>query len=306
MKPHFTILICSRNDSVAQVQRSLQVALSQDYDSFRVKWRDDCSDLPDARAAAFLLDDDRLDATGSERREYAMKHYVELIREAETEHPGTIILCHGGDDCLAGPHALARIAKEYESGAWFTYGQYRQFPSNKVGRCVPIPPEVLTERRVRSHPFVTMHPTTFYAKLFLKIREEDLKINGRWIDTAADTHYHFPILEMCGKPERVRLIEEILYYYQEADPKRFVAEEYALQCFMHWNSRHLPRYKTLETLDSEAEIEPGDSSDWGLICESKKKIYDAKLARVEGEPAVSPDPLTVPSEVPTDGTGGSQ
>ena len=45
---------------------------------------------------------------------------------------------------------------------------------------------------------------------------EDLKIDGEWIDLAADWAFMVPIVEMASSP---RHIEEPLYLYEPAVPK---------------------------------------------------------------------------------------
>lgn len=60
--------------------------------------------------------------------------------------------------------------------------------------------------------FPISHQHTFYAKLFRKIKEEDLKdSSGNWYETAYDLAIYFPMAEMAGF--RMKFLSEYTYYY---------------------------------------------------------------------------------------------
>jgi hypothetical protein len=64
----------------------------------------------------------------------------------------------------------------------------------------------------RMYPFVTSHLRAFYTKLFLNIKEEDLKDeSGEYLRAANDVAICIPILEQAH--ERVGYLPEITYYY---------------------------------------------------------------------------------------------
>ena len=71
-----------------------------------------------------------------------------------------------------------------------------------------------TPRRWDSN--VWQHLRTFRKRLFDAIDVEDLKIDGEWIELAADWAFMVPIVEMAASP---RHITEPLYLYDPADPK---------------------------------------------------------------------------------------
>jgi hypothetical protein len=64
----------------------------------------------------------------------------------------------------------------------------------------------------RNYPFVTSHLRAFYTKLFVNIREEDLKdASGEYLRAANDVAICIPILEQAH--ERVGYLPELTYYY---------------------------------------------------------------------------------------------
>ena len=61
--------------------------------------------------------------------------------------------------------------------------------------------------------FSVSHLRAFYTKLFLQIKEEDLKDeDGNWFRAANDVAMYTPILEMCH--ERIQYVPEISYLYK--------------------------------------------------------------------------------------------
>lgn len=123
--------------------------------------------------------------------------------------PETVVLALDGDDEYAHNGVVAHISSLYEDDPHLlmTYGQF----IFSDGRPSFVEGAYPTED-YRGTPWRCVHLQTFRAHLYQRIREEDLKLDGRWIDKAQDLAWCFPALEMAG-PRRVRWCPEVLYRY---------------------------------------------------------------------------------------------
>jgi hypothetical protein len=123
--------------------------------------------------------------------------------------PETIVALVDGDDWLAHPRALAIIAEAHARGAWVTYGQFMSTRGEKGFA------RAYETSDYRKAPWCGTHLKTFRAGLMQRIRHEDLKFEGKWIDRGDDPSIKIPILEMAG-PKRSCFVPEILYVYNSA------------------------------------------------------------------------------------------
>lgn len=125
-----------------------------------------------------------------------------------------VILLLGLDDELL-PGCLDRIKQEYDAGKWMTYGNW----INQHGGTLPegflhFDEATHQNREYRKVKYRSTAPNTFYQWLYSLIPPEDLKINGKWIDSTTESEVMFSCLEMCGK-DRIGVIEEPIYLYNE-------------------------------------------------------------------------------------------
>ena len=123
--------------------------------------------------------------------------------------PESVIITLDAADALIGEHVLERVRAEYRDGADVTAGSMLRLDKEAF-----YPPNFNNPRRWDSN--VWQHLRTFRKRLFDAIDVEDLKIDGEWIDLAADWAFMVPIVEMSSSP---RHIEEPLYLYEPAVPK---------------------------------------------------------------------------------------
>jgi len=122
-----------------------------------------------------------------------------------------VIICLGMDDRLT-PVALEKIKEQYDTGAWFTYGNWQdQF--GRVNKIKDIPLEVSIDRSYRRSAWITTAPQTFKKFLFNAVTEKDLQYaNGKWLETCTDLALTFPLLEQCPI-ERIHKISDPIYIY---------------------------------------------------------------------------------------------
>jgi hypothetical protein len=154
-----------------------------------------------------------------------------------------IVALVDGDDWLAHPHALAIVADAHARGAWVTYGQFMNTAGEKGFA------SAYEAADYRRGPWRATHLKTFRAGLMQRIRHEDLKFEGRWIDRGDDPSFMIPILEMAG-PKRSFFVPEILYIYNSASnwesgaPHAERAREKAIEQFIR-SKRPYPRLASL-------------------------------------------------------------
>ncbi len=123
--------------------------------------------------------------------------------------PESVIITLDADDALIGEHVLERVWAEYQDGADVTVGSMLRLDKEAF-----YPPNFDNPRWWDSN--VWQHLRTFRKRLFDAIDVADLKVDGEWIDIAADWAFMVPIVEMASSP---RHIEEPLYLYEPAVPK---------------------------------------------------------------------------------------
>lgn len=214
----FVIIIASYNNS-QWYERNLASVLSQEYESYRVIYVDDCSP----------------DSTGRLVEEYLAKNdprgLVKLIRN--TERVGAmeniynavhscaddeVIVSCDGDDFLAHSGVLVRLDREYsDPNVWMTYGQYRSHPDMAIGCSRQIPSNVIEANAFRQYGWCSSHLRTFYTWLFKRIKKEDLMgQDGKFFAMGWDVAFQLPMLEMSG--HRAKFIPDVLYMYNVANP----------------------------------------------------------------------------------------
>lgn len=119
------------------------------------------------------------------------------LRNAAKMHckPEEIFLIVDGDDELLGKQVLKLFNAIFqEKKLWFVYSNFLT-TTGGVGFSRPFPAHTLQKNQYRSYPFVTSHLRAFYTKLFINIKEEDLKDqNGEYYRAANDVAICIPIL----------------------------------------------------------------------------------------------------------------
>jgi hypothetical protein len=117
-----------------------------------------------------------------------------------------------GDDELLGRQVLKVFNAVFqEKKLWFVYSNFLTV-TGAIGFSRPFPTNTIKGNSYRSYPFVTSHLRAFYTKLFLNIKEEDLKDGrGEYFKAANDVAICLPILEQSH--ERVGYLPEMTYYY---------------------------------------------------------------------------------------------
>ena len=206
----FILVICGRNVEPARFKRCIDSLKAQKGVDWGAVVVDDASTNGFGDYARVLLADyaGRVTLVRNEQRRGGLCNTWNAVVNFCVD-PESVIITLDADDALIGEHVLERVREEYEDGADVTVGSMLRLDKEAF-----YPPDFDNPRWWDSN--VWQHLRTFRKRLFDAINVEDLKIDGEWIDLAADWAFMVPIVEMTNSP---RHIEEPLYLYEPSEPK---------------------------------------------------------------------------------------
>jgi glycosyltransferase involved in cell wall biosynthesis len=217
---HFTIIITAYN-AQKWIWKCISSAITQDYENFDIV----CIDAGSSDDTYFTMMDFQTRTTmpgnftviqNYPRRCYRVENIYKAVKQAK---PGTICVSLDGDDSLAGSDVLHTLNEIYIPDVWLTYGRYRHKDHSPIpaGTHHRYPDEIIAGNTYRQYPKqLYTHLRTWRRELFLKIREEDLKIDGKFASNAGDCFFGYPLVEMAG--QRQAFINKILYVYNTDNP----------------------------------------------------------------------------------------
>ncbi len=245
-KKRIVVLACSYNNA-QWYQWNLESIRKQDYDNFKVLYIDDCSS----------------DGTGALVQEYLDEHNmhdcVHLIRNPERKgamcnqyeaihnfcNDDDIVVICDGDDRFAHPQVLSYINEVYnDSSVWLTYGQFREYPSGKIGFCCPMPARVVNNNAFRRFSHIPSHLRTFYAGLFKQVRIEDFMMNGEFLEMTCDMAAMMPMIEMA-RDGHFRFIPHVLLEYNAVNVLNDYKKSKSLQRSIDLYIRNIKPYDAI-------------------------------------------------------------
>ncbi len=206
----FVFVICGRNVDPGRFKRCFQSLMAQRMEDWGAVIVDDASTNGFGDYAAMLAANHsrRITLIRNEKRRGTLHNTWKAVDMFCTD-PETVIVTLDADDALIGDRVLDRVQAEYADGADATVGSML-----RMDKQASYPPNFDNPRWWDSN--VWQHLRTFRKRLFDSIALEDLQIDGRWIEPAADWAYMVPIVEMAASP---RHIPDALYLYEPAVPK---------------------------------------------------------------------------------------
>ena len=216
--PHFFIVIPTYHNKEYCIQ-NIQALVDQEYTNWTAYIAvdgnrsddDGTGDLLEAFVKEHNLEDKITIHRNSERL-LALHNIFDAIHSACPDDEWVVGL-YDGDDWFYTNKVLDRVAREYrDNDAWFTYGQYINYPQNTLGNCRPFPQQIADHNNFRSYPWIASHFRTFKAGLFKRIKKEDLMHEGKFFPMAWDVAF-LPMLEMATQ-KHIRFIPDILYVYR--------------------------------------------------------------------------------------------
>lgn len=206
----FVFVICGRNVDPGRFKRCFQSLMAQRMEDWGAVIVDDASTNGFGDYAAMLAADEshRITLIRNESRRGTLHNAWKAVSMFCTD-PETVIITLDADDALIGDRVLDRVQAEYADGADVTVGSLL-----RLDKQASYPANFDNPRWWDSN--IWQHLRTFKKRLFDSIALEDLRINGRWIEPAADWAFMVPIVEMAASP---RHIPDALYLYEPAVPK---------------------------------------------------------------------------------------
>ena len=206
----FVFVICGRNVDAGRFKQCFESLVAQDASDWGAIVVDDASTNGFGDYAEMLTAgcSDRVTLLRNETRRGSLYNLWSAVTRYCTD-PETVIFTLDADDALAGRHVLNRVRTEYDNGADLTVGSML-----RLDKEVDYPVALDKPRSWDSN--VWQHLRTFKKYLFDAIDIEDLKLDGEWIDLAADWAFMVPMVEMSRSP---RHIDRTLYIYKPAGPK---------------------------------------------------------------------------------------
>ena len=165
------------------------------------------------------------------RNEQNMGGFYNFDKWSRYSTNDTVLIPFALDDIMK-PNALELIAKEYDKGAWMTYGTY----INKDGfiyQDLDYPEHIHQTRDYRKDKFRCTGLRTYYKKLYERTQVPPMDEIER--KQYYDLEYAFQLMEMCGK-DRIGVIKEPIYEYNNKNPNstanlnKFEREKYNEIC----------------------------------------------------------------------------
>jgi SAM-dependent methyltransferase len=216
----FVFVVCGRNVEPGRLRRCFDSLTAQRGPTWGAVVIDDASDNGSAEYLSVLCQPprERVTLIRSKVRRRMLANLHRAVHEFVAD-PESVILTLDADDALLGSRALERVAREYAEGADVTVGSMRR-TDKAVKYAVDF-----SDPRARRGGNVWQHLRTFKKRLFDQILEDDLKLDGEWIELANDWAFMVPIVEMAARP--VNITDELYLYEPSADKKRREADRTA-------------------------------------------------------------------------------
>jgi hypothetical protein len=167
------------------------------------------SDASTDETAVILCRNHRAVGRVTHTRSGAAYHRWNIIQNPTIQDEDIIVLLGMDDELL--PGALQSIYDAHKSGAWVTYGNWK----NQHGKMNTCPLEHNNQTRVG--PYVFTAPNSFRAGLYRRIEVDRLKVFDEWQHVCTEVEVMYSCVEMAGW-DRLKAIKEPIYMYRQKLP----------------------------------------------------------------------------------------
>lgn len=218
-KPIVVVITSYNNEKYCE--KNLHSVFEQTYDNYRVIYVDDCSTDNTYRKVKELIakegQEERVTLIHNDKRQSKFPNIYHAFHSC-TDHE--IIATLDGDDWLSDPFVLEKINKYYQNpDVWLTFGTAIIHPHyvRRSGRAFN--DKTLKKGTMRDEKNFEMSMLrTFYAGLFKQIKLKDFFHNGKFMPTADDPAFMYPMVEMA--PMHQLFIPEVTYVINDTNPIR--------------------------------------------------------------------------------------
>ncbi len=232
-------------------KENLDSIISQNYSEYRIIYCNDSSTDQTAQLVKKYIAANKLEPKFTYRendfRLFALQNIYTMVHTCADDE---IIVLIDGDDRLDNTEVLSYLNKLYsENDILMTYGNFRYASTGQTTSWVKAYDSHTIEQNTFREDTTTGigHLRTFYAGLFKKIKEEDLKLNNEFLKSAYDVAILYPMIEMAGK--RHKCIGKVLYIYNDLNPINNHKINHDLQKSMASYIMSKPKYRPF--LDGE-------------------------------------------------------
>ncbi len=138
------IIITSYNNA-EWYQANLGSVFDQEYDNYRVIYIDDCSTDGTAELVEKYIaergQEHRCTVIKNSKRVRALANLYNAVHQCDDDE---IVFNFDGDDWFAHYKVFGMINQIYQDPhVWITYGQFKNWPTDQLGYCKPLPDEVV-------------------------------------------------------------------------------------------------------------------------------------------------------------------
>ncbi len=243
---HF-VIVCAGYNNKDWYRWNLDSLLNQQYSNYHIIYVDDASTDGTADLVRQYIKEknaqERVTLICNTQNQGALANHYAVIHSCRDSD---IIINVDADDALAGNWVLNYMNRVYaDPTIWLTYGQFMEYPYNRIGFCHAMPVDVVVHNRFRSYQDIPSHMRTFYAGLYKKIKKEDLMKDGVFFDMDADIATMFPMIEMAR--DHFTFIDRVVYLYNAQNPINDHKKSKARQRELDLYIRSLPRYEKIQS-----------------------------------------------------------
>lgn len=245
LERHITIVTASYNNK-KYYQKNLDSIFNQNYSNYDLFYIDDGSNDGTAMLVENYIKNKspKCKITLKKNKKSLRSPLHNQYKAIHNIDPNSIVVILDGDDWFAHNNVLKKINETYSNeDVWMTYGQFKEYPSNKIGFCCPMPKAIIEKNNYRNFRHQPSHLRSYYAWLFQKIKLKDLLYDGRFFPMTGDLAASMPMIEMTGG--KFKFIPEILYIYNTENPLNDHKIDIKFQHELSPEIRKRARYKPL-------------------------------------------------------------
>jgi 2-polyprenyl-3-methyl-5-hydroxy-6-metoxy-1,4-benzoquinol methylase/glycosyltransferase involved in cell wall biosynthesis len=205
----FVFVIAGRNVPPSRFLRCLKSVLTLQRDDWgAVVIDDDSSSSLSMHLEAICANHaEKITFLRNPVRQGLLSNTVEAIRH-HVGNPDAVIITLDADDCLIGTDVIDVLAEQYEDGADLTVGSMCR-TDKRAAYPVKFP-----DARTMRGGSVWQHLRSFRKRLFDQLPDEQLRIEGNYVDIASDWALMLPLVELARNP---RWIQMPLYLHEPGD-----------------------------------------------------------------------------------------
>ena len=214
------VIITPTYNASKYIERCIQSVITQDYDNYLMIVIDDYSD-DNTFELAKKYESDKVKIIRNTENKGAVRNQIETINNFCKRDD--IVMFLDGDDSLVNDNQIFHFYNNlYDATTEFTYGSCWSMVDNIPLVSQPYPEQIKKEKKYRSYKFnwnmPYTHLRTFKAYLLENVNENKFKDEKeKWYKAGGDGSIFYTLIEKC-KPEKIKVVQDIVYNYNDTHP----------------------------------------------------------------------------------------